>query len=707
MALYGDQVLMWQDTFPGGGEDGAKNYFTAAFHIEHDKSLSWFSGMNYPWGEHVVYTDNQPLISNALKIFGGPAELIPYLILLSAWIGGWLLFRIVWMETKVRWFAMISSIGIILLSPQLERIGGHYSLAYVGIIPIFLYLIWKRNRINLHWKNAALAVAGWLSGWIHPYLMMMMAAYWFCLNGLEYWFVNQRSIRSGLAVIFWPLLPILIYRIVLWWSDPVLDRPDEPFGFLVFRASWASIFLPIDHRYFQLLGFGIEVPKEGGFYIGAAALITIIIALIRFKHFNPNSKHHLIALASVPILLIALAFPFYLPKLDRLLPFLGPFQQFRGIGRFAFMFYFAINLFAFIEIGQWFKKQHQPYSVIAASVALLILSFDVYSFSLRVITKSGVGVPHYEESLSKIDSTTYQCILPIPFFHIGSEWLRSKDLAGWKERNFRLSYATGIPLASVQLSRTSLRQTLFQKELTSFYTARPKVLEHYTSQPILLVKSDHFPISAYEQKLLDRASPIIGEVESGLSLYSLSVNDFDSIAAMNRTKITSRKYDSTGHNTLISLESFDNLPSKHIFSGDGAKRMERIEWTDIFPKGIHLDEGITYELSFWWKAETQEQLNTELWYWERNGREEVKFHVSQVSDHIHQVIGDWVLCVLPISVSTSGNTLEILAHRNGKNTELWIDEIMLRNISDDYFRPDTKSLNNRYLSSFQPPTIKE
>src|SRR4051812_8595675 len=42
--------------------DGAKNYYTYLYEVLYGKGI-WFTGMNYPYGEHLVYTDAQPLIA--------------------------------------------------------------------------------------------------------------------------------------------------------------------------------------------------------------------------------------------------------------------------------------------------------------------------------------------------------------------------------------------------------------------------------------------------------------------------------------------------------------------------------------------------------------------------------------------------------------------------------------------------------------------
>ena len=51
----------------GGGGDGFKNYMTTNWHLAHDSSYVHYGGMNYPYGEHVLFTDNQPLFSAGLQ----------------------------------------------------------------------------------------------------------------------------------------------------------------------------------------------------------------------------------------------------------------------------------------------------------------------------------------------------------------------------------------------------------------------------------------------------------------------------------------------------------------------------------------------------------------------------------------------------------------------------------------------------------------
>src|ERR1041384_1921736 len=50
---------------PTLGGDGIKNEFTYLYQVLYGKGY-WFEGMNYPFGEHIVYTDGQPLLSITL-----------------------------------------------------------------------------------------------------------------------------------------------------------------------------------------------------------------------------------------------------------------------------------------------------------------------------------------------------------------------------------------------------------------------------------------------------------------------------------------------------------------------------------------------------------------------------------------------------------------------------------------------------------------
>src|SRR5688572_21027928 len=66
MLIFGDVFLHPNTYLFGTMGDSIKSLFTFAWYVKFDSCLH-FSGMNYPWGEHIVFTDNQALFSVPLR----------------------------------------------------------------------------------------------------------------------------------------------------------------------------------------------------------------------------------------------------------------------------------------------------------------------------------------------------------------------------------------------------------------------------------------------------------------------------------------------------------------------------------------------------------------------------------------------------------------------------------------------------------------
>jgi hypothetical protein len=236
--FYGDQFQLWETQLMGIGPDGAKNYYTLAYHIEHDASSWWFDGMNYPEGEHLSFTDNQPLVANVLRwfnfVFPVSANLhwlLP-LILWGSYLIGALALSALISKTKIRpWFAALTSVGVVLLSPQLVRLSGHYSLAYGFVIPLLFLLVfnaWKKTSIN-SWLGVIALL--FLVGFIHPYFSAMGSLFVFVFRLLEQLNSHQlKSVKAWVKTFAYSFGGILLFQIALTLSDPVTDRPTSPYG---------------------------------------------------------------------------------------------------------------------------------------------------------------------------------------------------------------------------------------------------------------------------------------------------------------------------------------------------------------------------------------------------------------------------------------------------------------------------------------------
>ena len=186
--------------------------------------------------------------------------------------------------------------------------------------------------------------------------------------------------KHWMRTILLPVLPIVLFQLLVWLGDDVSDRPSSPYGFLFYRATWSSIFLPLDFDYFNSFRSTFKQSAEGGYFIGIFGLIGFVMAIVILgqKRLKGLSRAETLFVASIPLLLLSLAFPFTIWRLDQLLEYLGPLQQFRGVGRFSFVFFYAVNLLAIVNIGTWLKGRSKPYALIFSFALFAVLAMDVY-----------------------------------------------------------------------------------------------------------------------------------------------------------------------------------------------------------------------------------------------------------------------------------------------------------------------------------------
>jgi hypothetical protein len=213
--------------------------------------------MNYPAGEHLLFTDNQPFIASILRWLNAffPIEqnliwFLPIILFGSYLLGAIFLSSLILKIGAKPWFAALSSAGIMLLSPQLVRLSGHYSLAYGFIIPLLFALVFRawQNCEAKSWIPVLIML--YLVGFIHPYFTAMASLFVFLFRIVEQTGKRQlTSLKAWLNTFWISLGGMLLFQITLMLTDPVSDRPASPYGFLVYRATLSSIFMPVAQWY--------------------------------------------------------------------------------------------------------------------------------------------------------------------------------------------------------------------------------------------------------------------------------------------------------------------------------------------------------------------------------------------------------------------------------------------------------------------------
>src|SRR5690606_19742525 len=274
---------------------GTKNYFTAAYFIKYNQGL-WFTGLNYPFGDHITYTDNQPLFAAILNAVNQQVTPIWQhtigiynVLMLGSLVACTVFLFLILRELKLPvWYAVFVAIIIAFLSPQMFRIRAHYALGYAFFIPMFWYFLIRifRNPKALKWY-VIYAVSGLLAVLIHPYYalinLLLLASH------LLVFYFQEKKIRKINYKLFLGLLaavivPLLVFQVYMKLTDPVMDRPESPFGFTAYRTSFKALFFPLEaplQPYWQAVFGDKEVIWEGYAYVGQAVFIVLLLSVFR------------------------------------------------------------------------------------------------------------------------------------------------------------------------------------------------------------------------------------------------------------------------------------------------------------------------------------------------------------------------------------------------------------------------------------------
>jgi|GEM_PF-829687 len=331
--LFGD--LFWHPNhylFATGG-DGLKNYFTAAWAVRYDEGLR-FTGMNYPYGEHITYTDAQPLLVGLLRALQGLGlslngrvpGVLNALMLFSLLPAAWCLRRIGRHYGLPQGMAIAMALLVVLLSPQIHRWQGHYALGYTCFVPM---LWWGMLRLRASgrpwfWTLALLVlVAGF--GLVHLYYLMIGAfALWtyagasVLLGALRpgfagvpggrawnEWVAGAPATRrraaapatgfgapgTGISTTATALRAggagvgafVLVY-LFLQWTDLTPDRPAAPFGFTFYRASLKTVFFSASSPVLGFLKARVNIAPEqaeGLGYVGLPGVLLVFWLALR------------------------------------------------------------------------------------------------------------------------------------------------------------------------------------------------------------------------------------------------------------------------------------------------------------------------------------------------------------------------------------------------------------------------------------------
>jgi len=693
--------------------DGLKSYVGAIYHLEHDSTLFRMNAMNYPYGEMAFFTDCQPMITNSVKIlsdigidFRAYIVGITNMIMLLSIVLGAIFICLIFLELKVSWwFSALASVGICMLSPQIGRLGGHFSLSHMMWLPMLIWLLMRFDKNKSYWISVAIGLVTFLAAGMHMYFFAL-----FGFLFLFYWvhalYIKQFDFRNYcwiLHLFIQLILPLILVQLIVGFNDTITDRTTHPWGFYNYRANPASVLLPVGKPYARFLSnFEIfrNMEWEAFAYVGLVSLIGFISGIVsmirriaRKQAWWKVSDNRLLTVffwSSVASLLLSFSIPFNL-GLQFLLDYLGPIQQLRALARFSWLFYYLINILVFYGIFSLMKS-----SLTRKILAILALTFLFYDGYLNVKVYAAIMNNRVAELEDKSNSTPenawvslihadeFQAILPLPYFHVGSEnvWVEPKcDIL---RQSFIVTLKSGLPSMGVMLSRTSLSQTYKSLALVSNPVSSLLLLKELpNNKPLLLMVDNCNNLTSPERNIVQHSSLLWQGPKFGL--YKLQVDQLDSIAINGERQFKnemSAVYAGTADSTqVLYFNGFETNSTESAFHGTGAFSGEIKNWNRILEQKLRNGmPGDTCELLFWVKGYQTDLMPRSIFeFVQKNGEETVDYKYDQFQHFFCSLDKNWMRIRIPF-VLKSANDFVTVAIRNAdlKHFQLVVDDVVIR-----------------------------
>ena len=704
------------------GGDGIKNYYTPAWYVAHDHGIH-FTGMNYPYGEHVVFTDDQPVISGILnfiddhlfKIADHIIGILNCLIFISLFISVLLIFKILRYYHLPNTFAFVAALLIGFGAPQLERLSGHFALAYTVYFPLIWYLFLKLQDSN--YKVVRLLIlAGVIIffNFIHIYYLFIALLFFtsFLLIRLFSKSKAKKELRSLFILI---LLPAVVGIGLMKLTDHVSDRTTSPYGFFDYKSTFQSVFINQNGSVFSWMvnTLGTRIPDSEGYaYVGIVGLILLIVSIVllikrwifkkKFKkilfHLPGNLSAFLIA--SILVLLFSMAIPFSwgLQSLLDIIPFI---KQFRSPGRLAWVFYYVYTTYCAIIVYLFYqlvRRKNRIAAVMVIATALFLQVRETYLYvNNRALSAKNDSTENpfkpennfYARQLNSagVNPENYQAILFFPSFFQGSEKLYIDRTNGDYREALKVSYQTGLPLIDQMMSRTSIAQSLELASLAGHPVIDKKLPVAFNSKPLLLISTGKDLVKG-EHYLIDHAKEIA--VAGQLHFYELQLNVFEDEPKIFTDYFATEKdslhhyenYLSLDSNLIFYRNSFEEYKSPAPFLGNGSYYFDHAKRTLIAEIPVQTDHSIWVELSYWAKAYPTTTGFPTVKMDLLGSHDELRNEFSVSAKLSTDIIGSWCRGADNFEIVPEVKKIRIFI---AEASQINIDELVLRHTAFDMF----------------------
>jgi len=541
------------------GGDGLVLYYDAAYHIMHGKPGVMLDAMLYPKEELIFMTDAQGawliiwqwISRNIVDLSAYVSGLIHTTNNIGVLLAAPFVYSILTKLSANRLVGLLFTPLVVLLSPQILRIGGHFGLAYPFIIPMTIWwLLRARRRLDL--KD--ILVIGTLTFFTfnNPYvgfsagLTLFAYAGLFALLNLKTIFKSSHVLIPALGMAFALAVPYLTFKVL----DPFTSRVDLQWGAFYYKTSFAGTFFPKPSLVAQWFSQSPNLTFAGKQYVGATAILLVFGGLayygIQWLNKNRTWQSSISAPKRTWLLYVLSATVVYFLVYDWGFPmraqmFLeesaGFLLLFKSASRLAWPFYFAFTISGVLFLStfiDWLKSKNVAIGYACLAIVFIFNCIDVGDYHKKRFKRdydNFYELSRFEVLKSKVNkagvyANDYQAILSVPrqLAWNGNVFVDWKWGTHFGSTN--ASVALGLPLINATLGRSPVRPLMDVTQLMS----RPEIdrsdfLDLLPNQkPILLVQGKKDTVlSEGEEFLISLADTVYSDKR--IRMFKLEVED--------------------------------------------------------------------------------------------------------------------------------------------------------------------------------------
>ncbi|MBK7690130.1 MAG: hypothetical protein IPJ31_03090 [Bacteroidetes bacterium] len=724
--------------FLSGGGDGSKNYFTYLYHVLNGKGWH-FDGMNYPWGDHISFTDNQPLLAFPLSYLQSSFHfslndllsimnlLIPITLLCTS-----LVLCTFFIRMQVNgYLSALFSLLITFLAPNFYRIFGHFGLCYTFHLVLTLYWLFQFEARSRKRYLMGMLILNFLMAFLHMYhllLGMLVIAFYAVAHLVLANKTLQSKLKCSLSLLGIVAVSFILVKLVFIATDAIPDRPKEPWGILHYITTFSHVFTS-DYsqlgRVFSLVfnGFVATNLDEAYSYMGLIPLLYVIFILLNgilyFFRKRANTFYHEITLPEKYLLIIALlsflfsiGFPF-VHGFSFLLDYMPAIKQFRSLGRISLITYFCVSMACVLRISAILAdlkvKNLQAIAFYGLFTVLLFWTLEIFGYSKYVQKRVDESASNYQnffhttepyQDMPICTDTNYQCILGMPFYCIGSEKVGKDVDSEFSGDLFYLALQKRLPIVNTLMSRSSWKQSFQLMRLIGGPFADKwyfsKALNH---QKILMVQLKEAYLTSEEQYLLSH-SQRVGEW-GRLVLYDLNwqqLLQFEESYVDSLNTVPIESFAANGMGTIAI--GFDDKESDVKFFGKGAFEIAGADSVVLLNQTLNRPGDTKYEFSVWTLIPTHSYHMPYCTVDFYDSLNQVVFHKDIHAQNSNDNMNHWFRVYSELNIEARVRRIKVVLRNEDGHPATFVDELLLKPLDAFIVKEDISNATRMYQNHF-------